>query len=128
MPTYVRVFSRTPAWMRFVERWLWNRQERKIQAKMAACDALEALRGGVAAYLNDTHGMPKTLCDSVDLLAERRIYILALLHAVRDSTARKYLENGLTEWLSSPIVATELRSGIFFTVHLQTPSTDETNS
>src|SRR5271163_67279 len=127
MPTFARVFPPMQAWTRSVTRCMWSRQERKRQAKMAASDALELLHGGLAAYLSDTHGAPKTLCDSLDLLDERRICILALLHAVQDRDARKFLELGLIKWLSVPTWEIVFRSGVYMTVHLPTRSTDETN-
>lgn len=99
---------------RFVKRMISIRQIRESLAHQAGSDALGLFLGGLAAYLNDTHGAPKTDSELRVLLHEQRICMLVLLHAVQDKNARKFLTLGLIEWLSRPPTGEiVLRSGEF---------------
>lgn len=103
---------------------MWSRPDREIQQRMVACDVLDLLAGGIAVYLSDTHGQPKTDSDARDLLNERKICILAALRAVQDPGVRRFLENGLIEQLLSRQTAIVFRSGKFAKVPLPIRSTD----
>ena len=123
MPTSVRVFGLTKQFKRFVKSMTWTRQRREEQARQAASDVLDLLFGGVAAYLSDTHGGPKTDSDMLVLYQEQKTCILVALHAVLDKDARRFLTLGLIERLSLQTPAILLRSGQFEIAQPPTPRT-----
>lgn len=125
MRRFAHVFPPYRALRNFVARITSTRQENAIRRMQAGDDALSLLVGGLAAYLNDSHGPPKTDSALLDLLIEKRICILAVLHAVQDSDARKYLISGLIELLSSRTTAIVLRSGRFETYRPPIPPIDD---
>jgi hypothetical protein len=129
MLKFVRGFLLGKRLKSFARLMTWNRRRREQLAKQVASDALEIFRGGLAVYLNDTHGEPRTDSDMLDLLHEQRICILVILHAVQDSDARKFLTLGLIEQLFHPMTGgIPLRSGSFEIHRPPIQRTDAENS
>jgi hypothetical protein len=113
--------------MDFVVITMLKRRLKKEQVYKDGLTALALWDGGLAVYLSDLHGEPKTVSEARALLDDRKHCIRAMLRAVRDPVARKFLIAGLIELQSFRTRVIQLRSGVFTMHRLPIPPTDETN-